>query len=638
MIPGAVTPLPAGDAGNAAAGNAAAGNAAAGNAAAAAVAGVRAPAGAATPPAVQIISALAGLTANDNGTVTPTGSVNLAFPGSGIGGSLPLSLPSASPVQPAQPTFPAADPNAVVNDPVFQGLIQSFAQQPSVNQPGPILDPLSNIATAPATPVSAGTQLAANTFGLDGNPVASDVSPLPASSFQALAQNADTPGTPGTGTLSPGTPSVGSPITVAPPQGSILMTQPGFFGNTVTTLNPGTEMTLSDGTKLQVTHDNFLSVTPPNGDTYEIAPGSTYTLPDGSGSQIMVPTVPPLLYQQPGYSDQILTPGTHFSTQDGSTIEVTQDGVLRVTTPQGNQMDYAPGSTYTLPGGGGGTISVLAPPQAMNTDLNPATQIGGTPTAGTQLAANTFDGNGSPVASDASQLPVQLAQNQAATPSLTPNSMTVILPDGTAQTFPLGTSDNLTGPPTFGPGSVIMVPLGTQVPLSSGGSMTIDSPGKLIFPGAPELPTVQGIPAVPTSDNSTGGTTAVAMNTSPPTGNPVTTDAGCAGGATQPPVTQPPVDTTQPPVVVQPPVDTTQPPVTQPPVVQPPVDTTQPPVTQPPVDTTQPPVTQPPVDTTQPPALISSDPTVGADPVVASLGGGSFAGGGSFGGSGGGSG
>ena len=66
----------------------------------------------------------------DNGTVTPTGSVNLAFPSSGIGGSLPLSLPSAAaPAPAAQPAFPAADQNAVLSDPIFQGLIQNLRQQ-----------------------------------------------------------------------------------------------------------------------------------------------------------------------------------------------------------------------------------------------------------------------------------------------------------------------------------------------------------------------------------------------------------------------------------------------------------------------------------------------------------------------------
>src|SRR6266487_2092195 len=97
--------------------------------------------------------------------------------------------------------------------------------------------------------------------------------------------------------------------------------------------------------------------------------GNTYSLPGIFGDKILVPTVPPLVYKEPGYSDQILTPGTQLQSGDGGRIEVTQDGVLRVTSPNGNQVDYVPGSAYTFPSGG--TISVLAPPQALNLNQNP---------------------------------------------------------------------------------------------------------------------------------------------------------------------------------------------------------------------------------------------------------------------------
>jgi hypothetical protein len=355
---------------------------------------------------VQVVSALGGATVADNGTVTPTGSVNLAFPSSGIGGSLPLSLPSAAaPAQAAQPAFPAADQNAVLSDPIFQGLIQSLGQPPAASQPGPILNPLQDVAsTAPATAAPAAVQLAANTFGANGNPVMSDASPLPAGLVQTVAQDSATQNTVAQNT-------VGQSI-IPPSQGSILMVQPSIFGSpTIKPLDPGAAMTLSDGTQIQVTDDNRLQITRPNGDLYEVAPGNTYTLPDGSGNQIVVPTVPPVLLQDPGNGDTILAPGSHISVGGGGSIDVTQDGVLRVTTPDGNQVDYAPGSSFTLPGGT--TLSVMTPPQAMNLDQNPATQLTAAAGAGGQVAANGFDANGNPIASDASQLPVQLAQNTA---------------------------------------------------------------------------------------------------------------------------------------------------------------------------------------------------------------------------------
>jgi hypothetical protein len=358
------------------------------------------------PPAVQVVSALGGATVADNGTVTPTGSVNLAFPSSGIGGSLPLSLPSAAaPAPAAQPAFPAADQNAVLSDPIFQGLIQSLGQPPAASQPKPILNPLQDVAsTAPATAAPAAVQLAANTFGANGNPVMSDASPLPAGLVQTVAQDSATQNTVAQNT-------VGQSI-IPPSQGSILMVQPSIFGSpTIKPLDPGAAMTLSDGTQIQVTDDNRLQITRPNGDLYEVAPGNTYTLPDGSGNQIVVPTAPPVLLQDPGNGDTILVPGSHISVGGGGSIDVTQDGVLRVTTPDGNQVDYAPGSSFTLPGGT--TLSVMTPPQAMNLDQNPATQLTAAAGAGGQVAANGFDANGNPIASDASQLPVQLAQNTA---------------------------------------------------------------------------------------------------------------------------------------------------------------------------------------------------------------------------------
>ena len=472
-----------------------------------------APAPAAKPP-VQIASALGGVTVADNGTVTPNGSVNLAFPGSGIGGSLPLSLPSAGPAQPTQPTFPPADQNVTLADPVLQGLIQNLGQtgSPSVTSPAPIPNlPATAPSTAPPTDPNASPSDAVRLASLDN--VTSDA-PQPGALMlaQTAAQN-----------------------TVAQPQGSILMVQPSIFGSpTIKPLDPGTDMTLSDGTRVQVTNDNYLQITPPGGDLYELAPGNTYTLPDGSGNQIVVPTVPPVLLQDPGNGDTILTPGSHISLGSGGSIDVTQDGVLRVTTPDGNQADHAPGSSFTLPGGV--TISPMTPPQAMNLDQNPSTQLASASSTGTQLAANGFDANGNPVTSDASQLPVQLAQNQAAAPSLTPDSLTVILPDGTPQTFPLGTSTNPLAPPTFGQGNEILVPLGTQVPLPNGGSTTLDSPGTLTLPNS-GLPAIHAVPAMPTSDNSPAGTTAVAMNNvDPQTGTPIANDANGspAGGGVAP--------------------------------------------------------------------------------------------------------
>src|ERR1022692_4949586 len=241
----------------------------------------------AAPPPVQIVSAMGGVTVADSGTVTPTGSVNLAFPSSGIGGSLPLSLPSAAPAQAAQPAFPAADQNAVLTDPIFQGLIQNLGQPPAASQPGPILNPLQDVAsTAPATASPAAVQLAANTFGANGNPVMSDASPLPAGLVQTVAQDSATQNTVAQNTVAQNTVgqnTVGQSV-IPPSQGSILMVQPSIFGSpTIKPLDPGAAMTLSDGTQIQVTGDNRLQITRPNGDLYEVAPGNTYTLPDGSG-------------------------------------------------------------------------------------------------------------------------------------------------------------------------------------------------------------------------------------------------------------------------------------------------------------------------------------------------------------------
>jgi hypothetical protein len=367
---------------------------------------------AAAPPAVQVVSALGGATVADNGTVTPTGSVNLAFPSSGIGGSLPLSLPSAAaPAPAAQPAFPAADQNAVLSDPIFQGLIQSLGQPPAASQPGPILNPLQDVAsTAPATAGPAAVQLAANTFGANGNPVMSDASPLPAGLVQTVAQDSATQNTVAQNT-------VGQSI-IPPSQGSILMVQPSIFGSpTIKPLDPGAAMTLSDGTQIQVTDDNRLQITQPNGDLYEVAPGNTYTLPDGSGNQIVVPTVPPVLLQDPGNGDTILAPGSHLSLGSGGAIDVTQDGVLRVTTPEGNQVDYAPGSSFTLPGGT--TISVMTPSQAMNLDQNPATQLAAAAGAGGQVAANGFDANGSMAGGGVAPAPADTSPAPAPAPAPT---------------------------------------------------------------------------------------------------------------------------------------------------------------------------------------------------------------------------
>jgi len=144
-------------------------------------------------------------------------------------------------------------------------------------------------------------------------------------------------------------------------------------------------------------------------------------------------------------------------------------------------------------------------------------------------AANTFDANGSPIANDAGP---QLAQNQAATPSISSNSLTVILPDGTPQTFPLGSSTNPTAPPTFGPGSQIQVPVGTQVPLPGGGSTIMDGAGTLTFPNS-DLPAIRSFPAIPSSDNSAPGSTAVAMNNAAPQpGTPAGTDTAGTGAGT----------------------------------------------------------------------------------------------------------
>src|SRR6266851_5014970 len=513
----------------------------------------KAPPAAAKPP-VQVLSALGGVTVADNGTVTPTGSLNLAFPGSGIGGSLPLSLPSAAAAQPTQPAFRPADQNVALADPIFQGLIQNLGQQaqPPVSLPAPMpdLSPSTAPATTPANPNAAPSD-AVRLASLD-NGVLSDAPPPGSLMLAQAAQN-----------------------TATQPQGSILMVQPSIFGSpTIKPLNPGTDMTLSDGTRLQVTNDNYFQITPPGGDLHELAPGNTYTLPDGSGNQIVVPTVPPVLLQDPGNGDTILTPGSHISLGSGGSVDVTQDGVLRVTTPDGHQADYAPGSSFTLPGGV--TISPMTPPQAMNLDQNPATQLASAASTGSQVAANGFDANGNPVTSDASQLPVQLAQNQAPMPSLTPDSLTVILPDGTPQTFPLGTSTNPLAPPTFGQGNQILVPSGTQVPLPGGGS------------------------------------TAVAMNNVNPA------DTQPPAGTTQPPAattpapadTQPPAGTTQPPAATTPAPADTQPPAATTPVpadTQPPADVAPPSVVaaQPPADTQPPAATTPVPADTQPPADVA---------------------------------
>ncbi len=206
-----------------------------------------------------------------------------------------------------------------------------------------------------------------------------------------------------------------------------------------------------------------------------------------------------------------------------------------------------------------------------------------------------------PIMADAGPLPVQLAQTQAPAPSLSPGSLTVILPDGTPQSFPLGSSSSPVAPPMFGQGSEILVPLGTQVPLPGGGSTTMDSPTTLTLPDR-SLPAIHAVPAMPTSDNSPANSTAVAMNTvDAPTGAPVAGDAGGSIAGSGVSTAQPPAD------VAQPPADPAQPPAD---VAPPPADPAQPPA---------------PATTVSSGGFTSSDPTTASDPmVVASFGGSDF--------------
>ena len=422
----------------------------------------------------------------------------------------------------------------------------------------------------------------------------------------------------------------------------------------------------------------------PGGSTFTDAGGVTYNIPysantpvtvtipnptgSGAGQTISIPpggsiNLGAANVTIPGNRDPIQLPdGTYLvgpAPAPGQPDTRTQV-IIQTTPPPGlpGQDTQPPAQTTPPPAGatpGGSTQNVTDPTATQTASaVTPSPAFDLTPNTANQLASNNVDTNGNQVASDASPLPVQLAQNQAPMPSLTPDSLTVILPDGTPQTFPLGTSTNPLAPPTFGQGNEILVPLGTQVPLPNGGSTTLDSPGTLTFPDR-GLPAIHAVPAMPTSDNSPAGTTAVAMNnvnpadTQPPVVTPPVDTAPPVVTPpvdTAPPVVTPPVDTAPPvvtppvdtaPPVVTPPVDTAPPVVTPPvdtapPVVTPPVDTA-PPVVTPPVDTT-PPVVTPPVDTTPPAATPPAPPPVVSDPTASDPLPGSIVYAGSYGGGG----
>jgi hypothetical protein len=394
----------------------------------------KAPAGAApaAKPPVQVVSALGGVTVADNGTVAPNGSLNLAFPGSGIGGSLPLSLPSATPAQPTQLAFPPTDQNAVLTDPIFQGLIQSLGQQgaPPVPLPAPIPNLVPNTGTAIASQAA---------------PDATPGNLVQLASLNGLPQPDSVPMAQG------GQPAADGALANLSPSGALL-TSPAQSQDSVT-LPPlpsapaagyirvwdPTSNTYAD---YPVAGTGNVPVTPnsiyidDNGGVYlpqGVQPGNAVGVPAAQGTNFYVP----LDYVAPVQPLPTIMPdsSTGLPSLNGSVPVIPQGTIDQATRSLLYQEQPAPPPGPPAP----------ANPPVPTNFLNPAADnampaSGQAPNTANQFAANGFDANGNPVMSDASPLPAQLAQNQAPVPSLTQDSLTVILPDGTPQTFPLGAS------------------------------------------------------------------------------------------------------------------------------------------------------------------------------------------------------
>ena len=591
----------------------------------------------AAPPPVQIVSAIGGVTVADNGTVTPNGTVNLAFPSSGIGGSLPLSLPSATPAQPAQPAFPPADQNLLLAGPVYQGLIQNLGQQgsPPVPLPAPTPNLVPNTGTAiasqaapdatpgnlvqlasldgvpsgsflpsqsgqpalsrsladlgpsnavPASPApNIANQFAANGFDANGSSVVSDVSPLPAGSFQTAAQNTAAQAGP---TVAATTPSPGDTL----PAGSRIVDPVS---------NPST-FVVNDANGLDDTYPATTVLGVP------VLPGDTVTLPNTaqvhvSGANDFFP---------PGGGVSTLTPGT-YQTANGTTLVV--DGPA----PQ------APG------------------PQAPSSQASDA--------AAPQVSAQQ---------GQAADSLVQQAQNQ-----LIPDPNTPLLPGGIAPNLIPPSGGVVPGGSTFtdANGVTYNIPYGSNMPVTvtipdptgagagqtisipPGGSINLGTASAYIPGNRDQLQLPDGTyfvgPAPAPGQPDTR--TQVIIQTSPP--------PGLQGPSAQPPDPATPSQATPPPGGATPGGSTqnvTDPTATQTasaavtpapsPAQVPAQDASQPTATTPaPADTTPPAVTTPapadttpPADTVQPPAPVNvvSDPTA-SDPLGGVVYAGSYGGG-----------
>jgi hypothetical protein len=600
---------------------------------------------------------MAGATVADNGTVTPSGSVNLAFPASGIGGSLPLSLPTASQAQPTQPTFPPIDQNAVLADPVLQGLTQNLSQpgQPSVPLPAPIPNLVPNTGTAiasqaapdatpgnlvplaslgdvpsgsflpaqsgqpalspsladlgpsnavPASPTpNIANQFAANGFDANDNPVLSDVSPLPAGSFQTAAQNTAAQAGP---TVAATTPSPGDTL----PAGARIVDPVS---------NPST-FVVNDANGL----DDTYPVTTVMG--VPILPGGTVTLPNTA--QVHVSSANDFF--PPGGGVSTLTPGT-YQTANGTTLVV--DGPApQAPSPQAPSPQASDAAAPQVSAQQGQAADSLVQ-QAQNQlipDPNTPLLPGG-------IAPNLIPSSGGVVPGGSTFTDANGVTYNIPYGSNMP--VTVTIPDptgaGAGQTIsiPPGGSINLGTANAYIPGNrdQIQLPDGTYFVGPAPAPGQPDTRTQVIIqtspPPGPEGPSAQpSDPATPSpvtpppAGATPGGST---QNVTDPS---ATQTASAAVTPAPSPAQVPAQDTSQPAVTT--PADTTPPAVTTPadttpPAVTTPADTTPPAATTPaPVDTT------PPADTVQPPAPINvvSDPTA-SDPLGAVSYAGSYGGG-----------
>ena len=433
----------------------------------------------AAPPPVQIVSALGGLTVADNGNVTPNGSVNLAFPGSGIGGSLPLSLPSAAATQPPQLAFPPADQNVALADPIFQGLIQNLSPQaqPPVTQPAPApdLSPSTAPGIAPANP-DATPSNAVRLASLD-NGVLSDAPPPGSLQLGQAGQPA------GSGTLADLGPSNVMPTPPPPPQ--ITQSLPSLPSPPAPGIIRAYDPTTGTSTDYPEAGTGNIPITP----TTIFQDSNGLQFPQGlqPGGQVVVPTAPGLNFYVPQDYVAPVQPlrTTAPDNLNGALPEIPQSTIDAATQNLLHQEEQAPPLEEPPTG----------PPVPTNF-LNPAADnavptSGQAPNIANQFAANGFGANGNPVANDVSPLPAGSFQTAAQTTAAQAGPAVAATTPSPGDTLPAGSQivnpvSNRTFAVNGANGVDDTYPVTTVmgVPLLPGGTVTLPNTAQVHVSGA----------------------------------------------------------------------------------------------------------------------------------------------------------